>query len=80
MTVMSETLPSDTPCGRERSFGVKMRESHAKCVRLDRSAVSVIANRLAGNTETGRHTGFTKIPCVTPCLSNSYDTVEYITA
>ncbi len=42
--------------------------------------VSVIANHLAGNTETGRHTGFPKIPCVTPCLGNSYDTVEYITA
>ncbi len=40
--------------------------------------VSVIANRLAGNTETGRHTGFPKIPHVTPCLGNSYDTVEYI--
>ena len=43
-------------------------------------SVSVIANRLAGNTETGRHTGFPKIPCVTPCFGNSYDTVKFITA
>ncbi len=43
MTAMSETLLSDTPCGRERSFGVKMRESHAKCVRLDRSAQIFVA-------------------------------------
>ncbi len=32
------------------------------------------------STETGRYTGFPKIPRVTPCLVSSYDTVEYITA
>ncbi len=37
--------------------------------------VSVIAD-----TETGHHTDFPRIPRVTPCLGNSYDTVEYITA
>ena len=35
---------------------------------------------LAGYTETGRHTGFPKIPRVTPCLGNSYDTVKFNTA
>ncbi len=48
--------------------------------RIDRKISDAETDRLAGNTETGRHTGFPKIPCVTPCLGNSHDTVENIPA